>query len=184
MLEVLKPTNRRAILRRGVAAVAGVLGFAVIEKRGEAAPAPPTPTPASPPVGGLRLYARRQCEHACFAPGATNAGQSLRVVAGGELFAEPGGAAVGQLSRSTFRTANAFGIAANAGSDLEFETLRLENGVLFGMASGASDPQAPKMYAVVGGTGKFAGARGAYVVVERPELDEVGLVELQLTVNT
>ena len=42
------------------------------------------------------------------------------------------------------------------------QVLQLHDGTLFGMST-PSAPGAPKVHAVIGGTARFAGARGTYV---------------------
>jgi hypothetical protein len=56
--------------------------------------------------------------------------------------------------------------------------MQLENGTLFGMCGGAQE-RGEKVRAIVGGTGRYAGARGAYV--ERPSTADPDVVEFVVT---
>lgn len=178
MIEVFKPSNRRSILRRGFATMAGVFGLAVVEKEARSAPVTTTPAIKSNP-NERRFYARRCCGKTGIQRGG-GIGQTTRLVSNGELFAQIGGAPIGTMTCSNFRMESAFGVSSETASDLEFETLRLPEGTLFSMAAGGPE----KAYAVVGGTGAFAGARGMYRIEERQELESSGLVEIVVTLNS
>lgn len=91
--------------------------------------------------------------------GKTAAARSLRRC---ELLDGPDGARVGEFFASGFQLETAFGPLPAAPSNIELHTFRLGEDVLFGI--GAPVPRGrERTHAVLGGTGRFAGARGSYV---------------------
>jgi hypothetical protein len=89
------------------------------------------------------------------------AGGGGRVVRCGELRDDPEGARVGEFFTNAFCLDMPYGVQAAAASNLEFQTFRLAEGTLFGV--GAAGAAGEKHFAVLGGTGRYAGARGSYV---------------------
>jgi hypothetical protein len=84
------------------------------------------------------------------------------VIAYGDLVDPVAGTRVGEFSTNGFCPETPFGPRLVAASNIEFQTFTLPDGTLFGM--GAAGPGGgDKAYAVLGGTGRFAGARGSYV---------------------
>jgi hypothetical protein len=166
-------TPRRTLLQRGLALLAGGIAVAtgsrVIRADGGITPAPGTtltlytrPRPIAPPPGAARAV---QADHA-------------RQLASGELLDGPHGKCIGSVYTNCFCPGAPFG-AQRSTSDLEFQVMQLADGTLFGMCGGTAEA-GEKVRAIVGGTGRYAGARGAYI--ERPAAgagDDV--VELVLT---
>jgi hypothetical protein len=54
-------------------------------------------------------------------------------------------------------------VQAAGASNLEFHVLQLNDGTLFGIGSGVEDSGAAAPWAIVGGTGRYAGRSGSYV---------------------
>jgi hypothetical protein len=77
----------------------------------------------------------------------------------GELLDCPDGCRVGEFYTNGLETP--FGTLAEAASNLEFQTFQLQDGTLFGIGTTAAGSD--RAFAVLGGTGRFAGARGSYV---------------------
>jgi len=76
----------------------------------------------------------------------------------GTLTAQPGGSPVGEFQAASF-----FGespLSASGAASIELHTFKLGEDTIFGMGN-ASDTGG--VFAVVGGAGRFAGARGSYV---------------------
>ena len=76
----------------------------------------------------------------------------------GTLVAQPGGSAVGEFQAASF-----FGespLSASGSASIELHTFQLGEDTIFGMGN-AFD--AVGVFAVVGGSGRYAGARGSYV---------------------
>ena len=160
MAEETFHTSRRGILRRAAAAAAGAAALAVgLDRVALAAPDRP------PPAAGGVAAATPQTASALTLLGRgwrmTGAshrtgrlpGDGDRGSVSGELADAVTGAAVG-----TFRSACFHG--GRAASDLELHTFALEDGMLVGMGSTQGGEGT---FAIIGGTGRFAGARGTYV---------------------
>jgi len=81
-----------------------------------------------------------------------------RISVRGDLSARPGGEAVGEF----FAAAFALGGAAHPAQSerLELHTFKLKDGALFGTGTAG---QREGAFAIVGGTGRYAGAQGTYV---------------------
>jgi hypothetical protein len=139
-------------------AAAAALGLATGNRRASASAEPGAPPPAPHLEGGrtLRLYGRGRAG----APAGQGAGS--RALRRFELLDRPDGAPVGEFFASGFQLETAFGPLPAAPSNIEFHTFRLGADTLFGM--GAPAPRGrERTHAVLGGTGRFAGARGSYV---------------------
>ena len=151
-----KSPERRTLLQRGLVALAAGLGLGAGGRSAAAAPAAP-PTPA---VGVVVLRGRRRpaSPQGRLPRGAT----APRLVREGELV-DDAGAAVGRFSSSSFCGESPFGPQIAAASSLELQAFHLEDGSsLFGIGSAAGPSAGGRALAILGGTGRFAGARGTY----------------------
>jgi hypothetical protein len=150
--------RRRTLLQRGLVAAAAALGLATGNRRASAS-AERGPAPEAPPlVAGrpLRWYGRGRT---VFTGGKGAGSRSLRRL---ELLDRPDGAPIGEFFASGFQFETAFGPLPGAPSNVELHTFRLGEDTLFGI--GAPSPRGrERTHAVLGGTGRFAGARGSYV---------------------
>lgn len=161
-------TPRRTLLQRGLALLAG--GVAVVGGqrliRAERAVDPKAAADPTPAGTTLTVYARRRPLVA--PPDAVRGARSgaSRQLASGELLDAPDGQRVGTFYTSCFCLDTAFGPHTDTASNLEFQVLQLKDGTLFGICGGATEPGGARTHAVVGGTNRYAAARGAYV--ERP----------------
>jgi hypothetical protein len=161
-------TPRRTLLQRGLALLAGGVALAtgsrVIRANGRVAPGPEGGPDPQPPGKTLTFYVRQRP----LAPPPGNARPARvdhqRQLAAGVLLDAPDGRRVGSIHTNCFCPGAPFD-AQKSASDLEFQVMQFEDGTLFGMCGGTVTRGA-KVRAIVGGTGRFAGARGAYV--ERP----------------
>ncbi len=79
----------------------------------------------------------------------------------GELRDAPDGGQIGEFFTNAFCLDMPYGVQTAAASNLEFQTFRLPEGTLFGV--GAAGGSGEKHFAVLGGTGRYAGVRGSYV---------------------
>jgi hypothetical protein len=79
----------------------------------------------------------------------------------GELLDAPEGKVVGAFHTNCF-CLGGFGAQHVAGPSLELQVLQLTDGTLYGICAGPGADGA-KSHAIVGGTERYAGARGAYV---------------------
>src|SRR5262245_57224140 len=152
---VLKPTGRRTLLQRGLALAAGARGLRAAEARSEGgAAAAVTPPPGA---ASFTFYGRRR-------PVPPSGGG--HVVRSGELYERLDGPVTGAFHSNGLCLETPFGTHVRAASNIEFETFTLAEGTLFGIGGSPATAGAEVVHAIVGGTGRFAGARGSYV--ERP----------------
>jgi hypothetical protein len=162
MHDAKKPVPpRRALLQKGAALTLGAIGLS----GGSAGLA------AAAGTGGLRFYVRRR--RTTRPPG--RASETAMPAGGyGELLAELDGPALGTFHANGLGGMPTTGLAA--APQLELQTFTLEDGMLFGL--GANGKESERTCAVLGGTGRFAGASGTYVEreVEDPRAGR-GVVE-------
>ena len=161
--------------------VAGALGFAVVEKNPFG---PDGPAPA--PVDGhtLRFYGRHWRVQTQVRRGGETPGSGQRLISQGELHEQPDGEKVGEFCSNRFCLESAFGLNPCAASNLEFQTFQLQDGTLFGMSMGGPETGAEKAHAILGGTGRFAGARGSYVIQTNLDPTTPGSIEIVITLAT
>jgi hypothetical protein len=147
--------GRRAILKRGALGAASVAAVAVAAG---AATTSSRPTAVAGPVGSetIRLIGRGW--HADSAK-ATLPGKGDRYSVYGELY-EPSGNKAGEFFSSNVGTDSPFQITGEGRGAFEIHTLSLAGGTIVGVGIGGGSERS---YAIVGGTGKYAGARGSYV---------------------
>ena len=143
---------RRTLLRRGLLAAGGLVGLAAgrqVSARGEGT----SGTPAPGTDRQLRFYGRGAMAGGAGKPGTT------RVVRRFELVETPDGPSAGEFVATALGAEASFGAQGVSLSALELQTFRLGEDTLFGIgALGARGSE--RAYAVLGGTGRFAGARG------------------------
>jgi hypothetical protein len=174
-------TPRRTLLQRGLALLAGSVAVAtgsrVIRADSRITPTPDGRSDPQPPGRTLTLYTRPRPLAA--PPGAPRAVQAdhARQLASGDLLDAPHGKPIGAVYTNCFCAGAPFG-AQRSSSDLEFQVIQLNDGTLFGMCGGAPE-RGEKVRAIVGGTGGYAGARGAYL--ERPSAADPDVVEFVVT---
>ena len=171
----LHRAKRRSILKSGALVLAGAMSFAGLSR--EAA------VDAATGDGGggttLTLYGRQwQMGTADRRAGATPA-QGDRMAIYGEFLDAEGGRKVGEFYATCFCTDAPFGANPFAAINVEMHTLNLEGGTIIGMGSASAGENE---YAIVGGTGRFLGARGSYIARQRPwELGGDGTAEFVIT---
>jgi len=144
---------RRTILKRGAIGAATVAAVAV--GAGAAASAARTATsPATPGTRTMRFIGHGWHTDTKALPGK---GDSFSVY--GELHA-PGGGKVGEFFSTNVGVNSPFQITGEGVGTFEIHTLSLEGGTIVGVGIGSGNE---KSYAIVGGTGTYAGARGSYL---------------------
>ena len=148
-------TSRRTLMTRGLWMAAGAIGIG-IAGRGAVTASPATGTTAS----GSATNATASWAHSLFvrdvrfnAPGLT-AGALPAI---GTLWSPNG-----QVEDASGKTIGRFsgGMLPGAGGQIAMQRFAFDDGSLIGMGSGSLDGEE---YAVVGGTGRYAGATGSYV---------------------
>ena len=154
MSEAGIPTpKRRTLIQRGLALVGGALGVGAIggEVHGRSAAAEPTGRT-------LQLLGRGRTP-ARLGKAARAARQHF--VSSGELLDARGKETVGSFHTNAFSLETALGSPLPAGSNIALQTFVLPEGTLFGLGGGPAGTD--KTCAVLGGTGRYAGAQGTYV---------------------
>ena len=151
--------SRRGLLGRGLVVLAGVVGIGA----GAGATKLATRDEVDTEAGRIRLHGRNWIlQTPDRRPGE-------RLVAGergtvyGELV-DAKGMPVGQFYGSRMAAQSSPGGAVDADSSLELHTFRLEGGTLLGIGSMIAGES---VFAIAGGTGRYAGSRGSYVAEQR-----------------
>jgi hypothetical protein len=171
--------SRRSILRGGLAALGGLVGATVAAKPLAA---------AAQTVNGPETVALYGSSWHLFSPGAPSGSLPVpgeRRTASGSLSAEPGGDPIGEF-HGVFTALREPGQAGRRGiATLEQHTFVLAGGTLIGSGAGTQGLDEPDTFAIVGGTGCYAAARGTYVARQRPlEFGGDGTAEFILTILT
>jgi len=168
MEEAILTSSRRGLLGRMFVLAAGAFGASVAQRVAAADAAPPATT--------LLLHGRGFYLHSPGRRSGEVPASGERLTAYGELLDRPDGHAVGQFTSAFFAFDSPF---AAAGS-LELQTFNLEGGTIHGL--GSVPTGADGHFAILGGTGRWAGSRGSYVARQRPrELGGDGTAEFHLT---
>jgi len=195
-MEKESPTRqpaRRKLLGGGAALVTGMLGLGFLGKRVEqsesqprsVADQPVTVTASAGAPFELRLYGRNwhiqgEGPRARWARPERGQGQ----VTFGELLNGPvdsAGVKVGEFYATCTCVNAPFGAGPLAAAFVEYHTLNLSDGTLTGMGTSQGEEST---FAIVGGTGRYAGARGSYVARQLPvELGGDGTAELVVTIT-
>jgi hypothetical protein len=159
MNEPKQTTSRRTLLQRGLLCVAGTFGLQLVPRETRATDPPPV--------------ARRGQTFTLYSTGlqARSPGQEPgklptpngRVNRRAELLERRGGRKVGEFAATGFGPDNAAS-SGIAGFHVELQTLHLKEGTLYGIGSGAFQREGQQVHALVGGTGRFAGAQGSYLI--------------------
>ena len=185
-MEETKAVNRRTVLQRGIGFLAAIAGLEVLEARAnaQAEPAVPKPPNTTSKSQVLRFHGRHWQTHAHgHAPGQLP-GSHERMNRHGDLLDPITQKKAGDYYASCFCPAASFGATSSSGAGVELHTLRLGEDTLFGMGSAPALSGGTQLHAIVGGTGQFAGARGSFLVTQKP-VSQVGSdVEIVLTIIT
>lgn len=148
--------TRRSILRRGLLTIGGIVGLGVAGQTSPTAPAL-TGNGSLVTLHGTDWH----IESANLAAGRLpQAGQ--RMLASGQLMSSPDGESIGEFI-ATYVSLNAPG-AFGALASVEQHTLKLHDGSIMGMGTTGEGLDSEDEFAIVGGTGRYAGARGSYLV--------------------
>jgi hypothetical protein len=176
---LVQQTRRRGLLGRGALLLAGAIGLGAASRSDTARDLAVEAPAAGATV--LNLIGRNwhlvsQDRRAGEPPV-----QGDRLTMFGELHDPAGGRKVGEFYSACFCTGTPFGVSPLAAANLELHTLNLTDGSLVAMGSATAGEN---VYAIVGGTGKYAGATGSYVARQRPlELGGDGGAEFVVTLT-
>jgi hypothetical protein len=165
--------SRRSVLKRGLLVVAGALGVGAAGKDARAA--------SQVPPNELQLYGR---SWRLDAPGRVPGEQIRRGDHGvvyGELVDAPNGKPLGRFFGSRLAVQSAPGGNVRADASVELHTFVLPGGTLVGMGTALPGES---VFAILGGTGAYAGASGSYTAVQRlRELGGSGTAEFHVTLH-
>ncbi|MEW6477244.1 MAG: hypothetical protein AB1679_33745 [Actinomycetota bacterium] len=149
--------------------------------------ATPAPAAAAPAAVGstLTLYGRRWVGYAHGKRPGELPARGDRLVTSGDLHASPGGDKVGEFHAAVFSLGAPGHIGPSGAASLELHTLELPEGSIIAAGTGTPDPDGADVFAIIGGTGRFTGARGTCVARQRyRELGGDGTAELILNFVT
>jgi hypothetical protein len=152
MTTPIPATDRRTVLKRGVFAAAAAAAAALAIRPGDQRPAL-----AAVPIGGgktIELFGRGWHADADKVP---SKGDSYSVY--GELLASPEGDKCGEFYAACLAIDSPFQVTGQGIGSLEIHTLVLAEGSIVAMGAGSGPDRS---FAIVGGTGKYTGARGSY----------------------
>jgi hypothetical protein len=157
------------MLKRGLLLIGAGLGLGAAGAHAK--------VPASEGAGSTRLELRGSGWR-LIAPGRRPGElpeQGERLSAFGELLERRSGKKVGEFYSAYFSTLGPFGTSPFAAGGVEMHTFNLVDGTILGMGSHWGGTGT---YAIVGGTGRYVGARGSYTALQRPlELGGDGVAE-------
>jgi hypothetical protein len=143
--------TRRSVLKRGLAFVGGLVGLGAA---GEA-----SARPIRPGAGTLVLYARNMDSFSGSRRSSRPAARGERLTGHGELLDRPDGRPVGEVYSTTISLRGP-GASSPDAERLEWHTFRLRGGTIIGSGTAG---RVEGQFAILGGTGRYAGARGTYV---------------------
>jgi len=173
----IKAPTRRSLLQRGGLAMAGVVGLGLARAGAQGRD---TALPRRD-GGSLTLYGRQFRRLSSRRTGEIES-QGDRLLMCGELLDRPDGRKVGEFYSACFCPHAPFGVGPHAASTVEFHTFNLDDGTLIG--AGSTRPAGTEsVFAIVGGTGRYQGARGSYIAYQAPgDLGGDGTAEFALTI--
>jgi hypothetical protein len=177
--EVVRTSPRRSILKRGLLVLGGALGLGSVHRVSVAQAQPAGGRADEPASTTLTLYGR---DWHMFAPDLRRGvvpEKGDRVATYGELVADQAGEKVGEFYASCVVVNSPFGIGPLAAASLEMHTFNLADGTISGMGTALAGES---VFAIIGGTGRYLGARGSYVAHQQPvELGGDGTARFHLT---
>ena len=157
MAEGIRDLAKRLALRRGIAAVAGLVGIGAAVRAASERPAmAQVGTPQVFRLTGSDWHVRSTD----FPRGARPDGGDQLSMYG--VVNDERGTKLGEFHSAAFVMDTSFG---HAGTNVEVHTFNLAAGTLVGIGMASAERN---VYAVVGGTGRYAGARGSYLATLRP----------------
>ena len=159
--------SKRNFLKRGALMVVAGLGGVLAGRSNKASAAFDVKPDASSPVK-FTLYGRRW-HH--YSPGRRRGkppSKGDQVAKYGELLDGSGQAKVGEFYSTGLHLGEPLGPGPFAATSLETHTFTLADGTVVGMGV-AAGPARTSTFAVVGGTGRYAGVRGSYRTVQHAQ---------------
>lgn len=153
MEDTVPPTRRRGFLRGTLVFLGSALGL-------KAAGVEPAPKAVVDSEKHLRFYARTRSLNTHL-PGDAAAAADRRGRRGA-LLTQPHGEQVGEYYATCLSHPGAFGVHLAESPGVDLQTFRLPQGTLFGAGANERNDAGGTVHAVLGGTGRYAGARGTF----------------------
>jgi hypothetical protein len=176
MNELNPTTSRRTLLQRGLLFVAGACGLQLAPREGQAALSPPAPDGSTT----LTFYSKSLRAHRPGQQPGKLPTPDGRLSRHGDLLDAPDGQKVGEFAATCFGSDHSWTMAGPAGSNLEIQTLHLPDGSLFGMGASSAEQN---VHAILGGTGRFAGAKGSYVIRRQTPKEQTKDCGVEFVIN-
>jgi hypothetical protein len=156
-------SSRRTLLQRTAVLLGGAVGVAACGQAGTRQAAAAATRPPVAPVAGTAWMLRGSGRTLVPAP-VDGVVDPAAIAFGGELIDPATGAEVGRFRAQALGRA---GFPGQLAGNFEIQSLQLAGDALYAVGPAGSD-RTERSYTVIGGTGRFAGARGTCVVREAP----------------
>ena len=181
-MEHIPKSTRRGFLKKATLLVVGALGGA-ITMRGVSSDTVRAGPPSAPQETSFKLYGRYWHLHSQHRKRGQVPVMGDQMVIYGELLKESRRTKVGEFYSSCLHIRSPFGPSLLAASNVEVHTFNLADGSLLGMGTTREALGGEEVFAILGGTGRYAGARGSYMARQRPqELGGDGTAEFSFNV--
>ena len=167
----MEQASRRSLLKGGLATIGAVFGLGAATKvaagvlnDGDKR----TDTTAKLSAETITLHGRRwQITSPTRRAGDfPTAGEQMLI--NGELSDRPGGDRLGEFYATYFGVADPGRTGLDGSSSLQLHTFNLPDGTLVGTGTATPAHDTEDTFAIIGGTGRYAGARGSYVARQSP----------------
>lgn len=184
MVGTRREALKRGLVLLGAAVGAGTAGKAVFDTAQTRA------DPATRPAVGvgtqeLKFHGRQWHVSASGLRPGQLPDRGQRLLGQGELTDTPGGAKVGEFFATSFGVDSPGRAGPDGVATLEMHTFNLADGTIIGTGTARAALDAEDVFAIVGGTGRYVGARGSYVARQQPqEWGGDGTAEFTLTLVT
>ena len=156
---------RRNLLKRGLALLAAGAAVPIVAPAPAAEAAGAIPGSADGHRSIFKLYGRSWHVYGDAHEFGAAPAPGDRLMTNGELTAQPGGAAFGEFHAASFHTASPMTGGPYATGSFQLHTFTLADGAITGMGMATGEEA---IFAIVGGTGRFAGVTGSYTARQRP----------------
>ena len=152
--------SRRALMKSGLATLAGALGLGAAARMTGAATGPGGTAPQGTRTLSLDGSSWRVSSPGRQAGEFPDAGEQMLVT--GDLHDRAGGARVGEFYDTYLGVAAPGRAAADGAASLQLHTFALAGGTILGSGTATPGHDTVDEFAVIGGTGEYANARGTY----------------------
>lgn len=172
---------KRGLLLMGAAAGVGTAGKALTGKSKSDAPV----QVKGPKTEQLTLHGRQWHVTSTELKPGQLPDRGHRLLARGELVAEGDGGKVGEFYATSFGLEAPNRAGPDGAATLELHTFNLADGSIIGTGTARAALDADDVFAIVGGTGRYVGARGSYVARQQhQEFGGDGTARFSLTLIT